>query len=304
MKFLDYSFERERIVVGSSLQALLYAYCNNLTIVFAGKHKISYFDFIQPEVDLSKFHIYNDVMTLDMIEGQKQYGILQFDLWRHLMSFLSLAGNIPMSDKAFSLRLEDQNTLKAMTDGSRFARFKFDELVVFSDSIDGLENTIIEQARQEVKVVDWMEIKSGKNQAIDYFETGDHFVNEIFLYPTDRVDGFNPRNKDVATISYLDREQLSDYEYSDTYAKFKALKIFKEAGFRGASNGYSKENPKLMKYYAFKIETTKREIFKIHRDIYKDSDNIKFNYQTVDELLQLEMNGDYLNKFSKALLEG
>ena len=290
MKFLDYVFEYDRVVVGSTLPALLYAYCNNLTIVFAKQGAPNHFEFIGPDFDLSKFHIYNDVMTLDMLEGkQRQFGIPQLDLWKHLMCFLSLGGNVPMADKTVSLRLEDDNTLKAITDGSRFGRFKFNELIVFDENIEGLPSAPIEQAKDQYKVIDWMDIKSGKNQKIDYFETGEALANEIFLYPTDKVDGFNPRNKDVAVISYLSREQLSDFEFSDTYAKFKTLKMFNKAGFRGRSNGVSKENPNLMKYYAFKLETTKREVLKIHRPVHKDKDNIKFNYQSVEDLLKLKL---------------
>lgn len=290
MKFLDYTFAYDRVVVGSSLPALLYAYCNNLTIIFTKQGIPNHFEFIDPDVDLSKFHIYNDVMTLDMLEGkQKQFGIPQLDLWKHLMCFLGLGGNVPMADKTVSLRLEGDNTLKAITDGSRFGRFEFNELIVFDENIEGLEGMPIKQAKDQYKVIDWMEIKSGKNQKIDYFETGEPLASEIFLYPTDKVDGFNPRNKDVAVVSYLNREQLNDFEYSDTYAKFKTLKIFKEAGFRGKSNGFSKENPNLMKHYAFKLETTKREVLKLHRPIYEDNGNIKFNYQSVEDLLKLKL---------------
>ena len=184
MKFLDYVFEYDRVVVGSTLPALLYAYCNNLTIVFAKQGALNHFEFIDPDFDLSKFHIYNDVMTLDMLEGkQRQFGIPQLDLWKHLMCFLSLGGNVPMADKTVSLRLEDDNTLKAITDGSRFGRFKFNELIVFDENIEGLDSIPTKQAKDQYKVIDWMDIKSGKNQQIDYFETGEPLANQVFLYP-------------------------------------------------------------------------------------------------------------------------
>ena len=41
--------------------------------------------------------------------------------------------------------------------------------------------------------------------------------------------------------------------------------------------------------YALKIETTKREVRQEGRSIYKDTDNIKFNYQTLEELLSMEI---------------
>jgi len=196
---------------------------------------------------------------------------------------------MPMSNKTHAIRIEDKNTLKAITHNSRFARFSFNELVIFDEeNIAGVSNKLIKQAEKKYKVVDWMYIKSGKQQKIDYFKTGDDFVNEIYLYPSDRISGNNFKYKDAVAISYLSEDQLKDFEYSDTYVRFKTLKIFKEAGFRGRRNGRSKENPDLYKYYALRVETVKREFFKLGRNIYEDDENIKFNYQTTEELLELK----------------
>lgn len=289
MKFYDYAFEYERVVIGSSLKALLYSYCNDLPILFPTIQKPCYFEFINPEVDLAKFGIQNESFTLPTADKEKKFGHFQRDLWRDLAGMIGLRGNMPMLDKTLALRLEDEKSLKATTNNSRFARFKFEELIVFDDNISGLDCELIKPAPDLFRVVDWIEIKSGKSQKINYFQTNDDLVREIFLYPSDKVDGLNQDNLDAASISYLNREQLSQFEYSDTYAKFKVFKIFKEAGFKGTSNGWSKENPLLKKYYALKIETTKREVRQEGRSIYKDTDNIKFNYQALEELLSMEI---------------
>ena len=131
-----------------------------------------------------------------------------------------------------------------------------------------------------------MNITNGMNQEEDYFYPGEQFVNEIYLYPTDRVDGEQLSLKDILVVSYLTSEQLQDFEYSDTYAKFKVLKFMKQNGIKGNMNGWrSKEKIKRC-YYAFKVETTKREVVLLNKDIYKDSNNIKFMNLSIEDILQ------------------
>jgi len=111
-------------------------------------------------------------------------------------------------------------------------------------------------------------------------------VDEIFLYPSDRIDGENFALKDAVAISYLSGDQLQEFEFSDTYVRFKTLKIFKGAGMKGAANGRCTKNPEKTKYYALKIETTRRERHKLERNLYEDTEKIKFNYQSLDDLLR------------------
>tara|TARA_R110000824_G_scaffold26970_1_gene92127 strand:- start:838 stop:1755 length:918 start_codon:yes stop_codon:yes gene_type:complete len=287
MKFSSYTFEVERIVVGSTPSALLYAYCNDLPVLSSNVRLPSFIEVFNADDDLTPFGIDNPTTILETANEPKLIGTLHVDLWRHLLFFLSLAGNIPMSDKCFSLRFEGENVIKAITNNSRFARFRFEEAIVFDDEgLHGLPNKMIKQAEEKYKVVDWMDIKSGMRQKLDYFKTGDDFVDEIFLYPSDRIDGENFSLKDAVAISYLDGGQLQKFEFSDTYVRFKTLKIFKEAGMKGAANGRCTKNPEKTKYYALKIETTQRERYKLERNLYEDTEKIKFNYQSLDDLLK------------------
>ena len=290
MKFNDYRFKRERVVIGSNLQALLYAYSNNLTVISAGYARPGFFEFFDAKTDLSKFNLINEAMTLEASTGELiSFGLPYSDLWGKLASVLSLAGNAPFMDRAAAIRLEEKNLIRIATKGSRVARIEFEEATVFQDDLDGIDAELIQQAPDLYKVIDWFDIRSGGNQKIDYFDTGEDFVNKIFLYPSDNVDGFSLRSKDAASISFLTREQLSDFEYSDTYARFKVLKIFKEAGMRGASNGVRVGKGGKRNFYPLKIETEERTVSKIHRNKYRDKDNIKFNYQSVDELLNIDI---------------
>ena len=287
MKFSKFTFETEQVVIGSTLPALLYAYYNDLPVLSSNVRLPSFIEVFSADDDLTPLGLDNPTTVLETTSEPKLIGILHVDLWRHLLFLLSLAGNIPMSDKCFSLRFEEENVIKAITNNSRFARFRFEEAIVFDDEgLHGLPNEMIRQAEEKYKVVDWMDIKSGMRQKFDYFKTGDDFVDEIFLYPSDRIDGENFSLKDAVAISYLNGDQLQKFEFSDTYVRFKTLKTFKGAGMKGAANGRCTKNPEKTKYYALKIETTRRERHKLERNLYEDTEKIKFNYQTLDQLLR------------------
>jgi hypothetical protein len=295
MKFSDFVFEYKKIVIGCTLESLIYAYCNDLPLLYSVAKPPTYIDFFNPQHNLTHLGIDNETMFLPTASEPKAVGRLKIDLWNHLIFFLGVAGNVAMSDKTSAIRFEENNILKVATHNSRLARFRFEELIVFDDdAIVGLPNKLkpLKQGEKKYKVVDWIDIKSGMNQQIDYFKTGDDFVNEIFLYPSDRIDGNNFNLKDAVAISYLTEDQLKEFEYSDTYVRFKTLKIFKDAGFKGLSNGRCTKNPEKTKYYSLKLETRKRELFSPRRNIFEDSENIKFNCQSLEDLLQLELTED------------
>ena len=286
MKFSSFVFEYEKVVIGSSLEALLFAYANDTPLLSPSIKRPSFIEYINPDINLLPFGIENTSTILNTSGEPKEIGALQIDLWRHLFFFLSLAGNTLMSDKCLSLRFEEENVIKAITHNSRFARIRFEEAIVFDDNdIAGLPSKMIRQAEDKHKVIDWMDIKSGMNQHLEYFKTEDDFVNEIYLYPSDRIDGDSFHLKDAVSISYLTSEQLQDFDYSDTMVRFKTLKIFKEAGMKGVSNGWCTKRPNKRRYYPLKIETTDRERYKIGKNIYEDTKTIKFNHQGLDELL-------------------
>jgi hypothetical protein len=136
------------------------------------------------------------------------------------------------------------------------------------------------------KVFDWIDATSCTTHPHQYFETEDNFIREIYFYPTERLDGNHPNKKDLVAISYLTEEQLRDYEYSDTYAKFKVLNIMKEAGIKGARNGRDMLDKTKYKHYALKVQPYKREVVSLQKNLYDDIDNIEFMYQSEEDILQ------------------
>ena len=125
------------------------------------------------------------------------------------------------------------------------------------------------------------------------------FVKDIIFYPTDRSD--NRNLKDLVAVSYLTDEQINDFNYSDTMAKFKIIEMMKDAGIRGARNGRDVNNPERFKYYAIKIEPAQRIIERNVTKYYDADDRFEFVYDTVAQLLdKLNKPQGYLSKVSEA----
>jgi len=98
-----------------------------------------------------------------------------------------------------------------------------------------------------------------------------------------------------------------NYQYSDTYAKFKILQCIKEAGIRGPKNGknpnYPDRSSEPFKWLSPKISLMRRQVMPLPMGKYEDSEKIKFSYETSEEIIsnnQVEMD-TYTAKLLNAL---
>ena len=245
----------DTVVIGGNLPAFLYAYTNNLPIIFVDGKPPFEFD----EVDSLDFeglglrYSYNKGRIYSERYGGKEKRHLR--LWERIGFLLGVAGLMPLSNFAESIRVQD-NQLKIATERQRTAKINFNKLVVFDDeSISGLPN-VRKSEKGNNRVIDWFNVRSGCSHSFDLLEDPDDFVNKVIFYPTKRSE--NRQLKDLYTESFLTDEQLQDFDYSDTMARFKVLKMMKAAGIRGAKNGFTKTG--IQNRYAAKIEHSYREV--------------------------------------------
>jgi len=268
-KIRDINIDCDKLVVGSTLEALTYSYLNNIPFVCSNLNPPHRFDYFDEEEDLSAF------------AAQSESELPKVGLWEKLFFYLSVAGLCPVTNKAVSLRIEN-NTIKAPTAKARMAKIHFNELIVFDDK-DVLGLGVYEVEDKKYKVYDWFDVRTGMKHKHDRLEDTTDFVNHIIFYRSDRITGDHDF-KDACSVSYLTKDQLDDFEYSDINARFKTLYMMKQAGIRGARNGRDMLNKSRYKYYAIKIENAKREIIK-PRNIYKSFDNITFNYDSFSDII-------------------
>jgi len=276
----------DNLVVGSGLSAIVFAYLNNYTLINNEYRQPFRFDCFPSSFDLSLLCVPSKEKILQTRAGEKALGIPKMNAYKHLLFNLSLAGLSPLSDKVVSIKIKEDNVLDIATERSSFV-FQYEKLYVFDDaSVLGLPERMDIINEGLYKVIDWIDIKSCTTHPYDYFETEDDFVNEVFFYPSDRVDGHHTRIKDIVSVSYLTEEQIQNYEYSDTYATFKILNMMKEVGIRGARNGRDMLDKTKYKYYALKIVTDRREIIPLEKALYQDTEKIEFIYDSPEDLIE------------------
>jgi hypothetical protein len=222
-------------------------------------------------------------------------------LWERIGFLLGVAGLMPVSNYAENIRIQD-NQLRIATERQRTTRINFNKLVVFDDEkVSGLTPTAKEEKGKN-RIIDWFNVISGCNHDVDCLVDGNDFINKVIFYPTKRSE--NRKLKDLYAESYLTDEQLSDFDYSETMARFKILKMMKAAGMRGERNGRNPKYPENSsvpyKYYAVKIEPSERVVYSATKRFYNPDPRFEFRYDTIEEsLANAKKPEGYLGKLSE-----
>ena len=194
---------------------------------------------------------------------------------------------MPLSDKATSITVQD-NILRIITKDSRLVKFSFEKLIVFDDNgINGLP-LLKKEKIGKTRVIDWFDVKSGMEHEHNKFETDSNFVSEVIFYPSDRfgIQKTERIRKDLVAISYLDEDQIDDFDFSGTMAKFKIVSLMKENGIKGARNGRDTYNPSLYRYYSPKIEHMEREKIPEVRRVYRKDKRFEFREDSPEKILE------------------
>ena len=157
-----------------------------------------------------------------------------YDLHGHLDDLESLwardsyrayeMGLVPMPGALQSIRMSDLLSVKTI-DGGYF-RIQYDRVNLFSTK--NVVSDSIEFSRKLAynKVVDWFDIKRGGQSKRQLPPSGP--IKDIVFYPSSRIDG--KEYFDLFSVSHLTDEQLKDYNYSDTFMKFRIQKLSEASG--------------------------------------------------------------------------
>tara|TARA_R110000824_G_scaffold270078_1_gene458548 strand:+ start:275 stop:1198 length:924 start_codon:yes stop_codon:yes gene_type:complete len=279
----NHIYHYDNLVIGSEPNAVIFAYLKGYPLVTNRDVFPFRFDYFDRGVDLSKLCLGLEEVQLQ----EKTFGPSKLDAYKHLSFVLNLAGLCPLGRRLYSCRLKEGNLLKITTKNSRMIQVEFDQLYIFNDeNILGLPEPIEPLNKEMCKVFDWIDATCCTTHSHQYFETDDDFVREVYFYPTERLDGYRPDRKDLVAVSYLSKEQLGEYEYSDTYVKFKVLNMMKETGIKGARNGRDMLDKTKYKHYALKLQPQKREVVSLQKNLYDDIENIEFMYQSEEDILK------------------
>jgi hypothetical protein len=275
--------EYDKIVIGSSLPAVLYAFTNKYPIFFAEERRPFRFDYLEPAIDLSCLKIPGVAKSLTTFDDEKNVGVTKELLWERLLFLLSLGGNAPLSDLCHNIRY-DGDRVVCSNEYSKIMEFKFNECAYFGDekSVGFTTQKTLDEDRYIC--YDYVAFNRGGKHEIDYIQTNDDFVREIWFYSSDRIDGNTPV-RDACAVSELTREQMVDFDFSETMARFKVVHEMEQRNMKGLfAGGYTTAgNPK---HYKFRTTSINRETNKQSNELKPQADNIKIAEDSEESMLK------------------
>ena len=169
---------------------------------------------------------------------------------------LSLNGRTPLSNLCSRIRYDGERVV-CSNEYSKIMEFQFGHCFYFGDEATSGFTHKTELDEEAYTCYDYIAFNSGGKHEIDYIRTSDDFVSEIWFYSSDRIDGNTPV-RDACAVSRLSKQQLLDFDYSETMARFKVLKTMKDKGMRGKLNGYTEKGTP--RHYDFRTTSIRREI--------------------------------------------
>jgi hypothetical protein len=243
----------DEIVVGSSLRALLFAADRNIPVFFTEPEKPHQFDHFSPDIDLSSWGLHNDSQLWTTPDGEITTGQNKIALWEHVLFVLGLKGLVPFSNMCSSLRL-DTNELTGFSEYAKLRTVEFGVCHYFDEH--GTYNLLSSEDKPRTHLVydTFAFIRGGKHH-LDFIGSDDHFCNEIWFYPSPRLDG-ETLIKDACVLSILSDDQIDDFDFSETLVRLTALQKMKDLGLRGPKNG--KQADGSQRYRSFKAQAIDR----------------------------------------------
>ena len=275
-------YEHEHIVVGSSLSALLFAFVNKYPVFFAQERRPFRFDYLPIDADLSGLKISMSPKSLTTFEGEKEVGIPKELLWERLLFLLGLEGQQPLSNLCHTMRWTP-DSLVCSNEYSKIAEVNFERCYYFGD--DQSVGLAKEKALDPPQYIcyDWIAFNRGGKHHIDYIEFDDDLVRQVWFYPSDRIDGATAV-KDACVVSTLTEEQLRDFNYSETMARFKLVHQMESLGMKGKFNGYGPNGKP--KHYKFRTSSTARQKHEQRITPQPQASNIEIPQDSEEDLLE------------------
>ena len=267
------NYDYDNVVVGSSFDAVLFAFTHNYPLVYTSYDIPFRFDYLDHNIDLSCLKLDNNTSVVRTLDDEVVVGIPKVLLWERMLFLLSLNSKAPLSNLCNSLR-RTGNKIICSNEYSKIAEINFNQCHYFFDN--NTSNFVKEKSLAFDKYVcyDWISINRGGKQNIDLIESKDFLAKEMWFYPSDRIDG-RTSVKDACVVSLLTKEQINDFNFSQTMVRFKLIHEMESAGLKGPSNGYG-PNGKL-KYYKIRAASVDRTVRKLNHSLKPNTSDIKIS---------------------------
>lgn len=229
----------EEVIVGRSVAALLKSYIDGIPIVLS--------DHARPSIDLKLEH----EISIEQLKT-RNYS----DAWSMLKFLCGMKGLIVNPEDLEYVRIESEVSFR----GSKIG---FQKCHLFPDYRIKAELEVASIIDQDLyRIVDFMRLKFCDASNLEPVFPKGSFISRIE----------STSKKELYSVSFLTKEQLTDFDYSDTMVRFITQKVLLEQGglYRPLihKDGTSRRVPKL--------EVTERVVIPMEETEYKGNNKIKF----------------------------
>ena len=228
----------EEVIVGSCVHALVKAYSESIPIVLV--------DQSEPDVDVVFDHPVR-VETLNTTEV--------VDAWSMLKFLCSMRGLVINPDTLDFLRVEKNNI------GFRDTSIEFKKCHLFPSQNIRTDLDIHKVEHEDLyKTMDFMRLKFCNVTNIDTIFPKESFVKLIRCFG----------KKEVVAVCNLTKEQLTNFDYSDTIVRFVSQKelLKDERLHRPITRGESRRNPNL--------EVIERRVTPLEEVVYRSNEKVEY----------------------------
>lgn len=287
----------DKVVIGSTLEGLVYAYLHGLPVFYPNIKRPVYFDTLEPNnIKWDFINHDNMITTVKTPEKEIMIGSSKLLVWNKLSFMLSFTGLMPCSNPQ-SLRI-DEDLIKITTENNKLLKIKANEILLFDDeNVEGLTQPY--KLNESVKVYDWIEF-SRFSQDINFnlIQTEYDFCNKLWI-----ITSKDKRAKyDGCIISNASNLLEVQNELTDYVLRFTLKSIFKKYDIKGRCNGIDNRYGKAkQKYVSVRPNFFHRDIIKDKPNLYYDYDNIKcMTHLSLNDILKEKDNTNYVT-FNKCM---
>ncbi len=249
------------LVIGSSVESIMYAFLSD-----------AYF---LPTLRFGP--IFYDLVDMNLLGNKKADRS-----WSRTQTILALSGKLLNYKDINNIRIAEDRVSISSSEG--LYKYRFEKCTIFDTTGIQMDNSLIKQAPTLYRVYDDFELSNlgGKHTFLSPLDSPYLFVSKINYYSSSRVDGANYVT-DCVTESLLTKDQLNDFEYSDSMARFAVIRHLTSIGVQGSfMNFYKNGSPKFRKP---KVTHRKRIILEKDQNLYEDTERVKIKNLSIREVL-------------------
>lgn len=257
----------EKLVVGNSVESLLYAAQHNCCILYKQK-KLLFFEWLPPNIQIQPLINNRVKLTSNSPKNEWRGSLHKSTLIQNLYFALSMNGLL-FNQFHSDLFLTDENTIK-----NGELKTTFEELVVFNNHrIKGLTYNEITTSNDTVTVIDLLKQTKYSHHDYDLLRFDGQFPIEIQFYGPDTIKPTT--NKHAIAISEVKFNDLKRDEFGNNAIGIGLNQTLIDLGL------------KRKKYFPY------RRIIQHSIPEYESYDNVEFRYDSLEDLSKTPLHPKY-----------